>query len=109
MEKGTLGRLDEAIQSLRPTTDNEDRVQRIEIEIRTKKMKAENSRLSVVCGDLVIHCTVKVTDTVPVAGHYDNIKQTTLSQSHCLPDVVVNIAFCAADAFKSGAKYRRPY
>ncbi len=40
--------LDEAIQSLRPTTDNEDHVQRIEIEIRTKEMKAEHSRPSVV-------------------------------------------------------------
>lgn len=47
-EKGTLGMPDEAIQSLRPTTDNEDHVQRIEIEIRTKAMKAEHSRLSVV-------------------------------------------------------------
>lgn len=44
----TLGRLDEAIQSLRPTTDNEDHVQRIEIEIRTKGRKAEHSRLSVI-------------------------------------------------------------
>lgn len=47
-EKGTLGRLDEAIQSLRPAADNKDHVQRIEIEIRTKEMKAEHSRLSVV-------------------------------------------------------------
>lgn len=46
-EQGTLGRLDEAFQSLRPTTDNEDHVQRIEIEIRTKEMKAEHRRLYV--------------------------------------------------------------
>lgn len=46
-EQGTpLGSLDEAIQSLRPTTDNGDHVQRIEIEIRTKELKAEHSRLS---------------------------------------------------------------
>lgn len=45
-EHGPLGRLDEAIQSSRLTTDNGDHVQRIEIEIRTKEM-AERSRLSV--------------------------------------------------------------
>lgn len=45
-EHGPLGRLEEAIQSLRLTTDNGDHVQRIEIEIRTKEM-AERSRLSV--------------------------------------------------------------
>lgn len=45
-EHGPPGRLDEAIQSPRLTTDNGDHVQRIEIEIRTKEM-AERSRLSV--------------------------------------------------------------
>lgn len=48
VEKGTLERPDEAIQLLRLTTDNEDHVQRIEIGIRTKEMKAEHSRLPVV-------------------------------------------------------------
>lgn len=42
-EQRALGRLDEAIQSLRPATDNEDHVQRIEIEIRTKEMEAQHT------------------------------------------------------------------